>query len=460
MSRGRKLLFGSVGAGILLGVGVVWYLTPIAPIATGYAAKTLCSGTYVSGRSLEDVDGDLPPNPLVPLLRTSVDDSEGSVRTTLLGAWGSTAYLSAYGCTLAHERPGFAAPGPGPGAGPDPGSGPDRATPWPAGDGPAMLPAEVDAGALDAAIATAFTEDDADGRLRNTRAVVVVKGGELIAERYGDGFDADTPLLGWSMAKSVANAMVGRIVGSGRLALTDDGLREDWADDDRAGITLEHLLTMTSGLEFDEVYDPGTDATRMLFTPGGTADFAADKPLVAAPGTRWSYSSGTTNSLCAVAQDAIGAGPEMARELIFGPLGMTSVVMEADESGGLVCSSYLYATGRDWARFGQWFLQEGVWEEQQLLPAGWVSYSTTAVQLETENPYGAHWWLNVGPAGERRMPSVPDDAYWASGNEGQQVVIIPSEDLVVVRLGFSGAFSGVEWGLEPLLAGIIDATGS
>lgn len=452
MSRGHKVLIGVVAVVALLGAGVAWYLGPIAPVATGYAAKTICSGTYLSERAPDDVEGDLPDNPLVPLLRTSVDTSEGSVSTTLLGAWNSTAYVSAYGCTLADERPAFPPFGTS--------SEPDRSTPWPDGEGPATLPDEVDRDALDAAIATAFTEDDAEGRLRNTRAVVVIDDGELIAERYGDGFDADTRLLGWSMAKSVGNAIVGRLIGAGELTLGDAGLREEWADDDRAEITLEHLLTMTSGLAFEEIYEPGADATEMLFTPGSAADVGADQPLEAAPGTRWSYSSGTTNVLCGVAQEEIDAGPELARELVFGPLGMQTAIMESDVAGGLVCSSYLYATGRDWARFGQWFLQDGEWDDQQLLPEDWVAYSTTPVALETENPYGAHWWLNAGPTGELRMPSIPPDAYWASGNEGQQVVVVPSEDLVVVRLGFSGAFSGVDWGLEPLLAGVIDATSS
>jgi CubicO group peptidase (beta-lactamase class C family) len=196
----------------------------------------------------------------------------------------------------------------------------------------------------------------------------------------------------------------------------------------------------------------------MLFTPRDTGAYAADKPLLHPPGTRWEYSSGTTNILCDVAHQASGLGPEMAHELVFAPLGMTSAVLEPDVSGGLVCSSHLYATARDWARFGQWYLQDGEWDGEQLLPDGWVEYSTTPVDLPTENPYGAQWWLNEGPDGDLRMPSVPTDAYWASGNEGQQVVVIPSEDLVVVRLGFSGSFSGIQWGLEPMLAGIIDAT--
>lgn len=452
MSRARKVLLGLVALLVVLAAGVAWYLGPIAPIATGYAAKITCSGHVVSGRSVEDVAGDLPDNPLVPFLRTSADDDAGTVTSSLLGLWPSTAYATdGLGCTLAEERPAFA-PLPALPA-------PDPDAPWPAGDGPATVPDTVDADALDTAIATAFTEDDPEGRQRNTRAVVVVKDGELIAERYGEGFAADTPLLGWSMTKSVANAMVGRLVGDDRLDPEATGLLEAWADDDRSRISLDDLLRMSSGLAFEEVYDPGTDVTEMLFTPGDTGAYAAAQPLEAAPGTRWHYSSGTTNIVCDLAHEAAGLGPEMARELVFTPLGMTSAVLEPDASGGLVCSSYLYATARDWARFGQWFLQDGVWEGERLLPEGWVAYSTRPVETDPEEPYGAQWWLNAGSDVALRMPSVPQDAFWASGNEGQQVVVIPSEDLVVVRLGFSGEFGGIEWGLEPLLAGVIEATG-
>jgi CubicO group peptidase (beta-lactamase class C family) len=451
VSRGQKVLLSVVVLLTLLVAGVAWYLGPIAPIATGYAAKTVCSAHFVSDRSVDDGLGDLPSNPLVPLLRTTADDAAGSVSTSLLGLWRSTAYVSeGSGCTLAEQDPAFTTPTIAPG---------DAANRWPDGEGPAQLPGDVDGDALGAAIDTAFTEDDPEGRERNTRAVVVVHEGQLIAERYGDGFDADTPLLGWSMGKSIANAIVGRLVEGGQLDLDAADLLEVWADDERSEITLDQLLTMTSGLAFDEVYDPDTDATRMLFRPGDTGGYAADQPLVDTPGTAWSYSSGTTNIICDLAQEASGLGTELAHELVFAPLGMASAVVEPDASGGLVCSSFPYATARDWARFGQWFLQDGEWDGEQLLPAGWVDGSTTPVETaDADTPYGAQWWLNAGPDGQLRMPTVPADAYWASGNEGQQVVVVPSEDLVVVRLGFSGAFSGVEWGLEPMLGGIVDAT--
>ncbi len=451
MTRPRKL---GIVAGVILLLaiaGAALYLGPIAPIATGYAAKIACSGVFVSDRDLEDAAGDLPDNPLVPFLRLRTEQQPAAVRATLLGLWPSTAYhAEGTGCTLAADAPEFADLAAA--------SVAEPAAAWPEGDGPlGPLPSDVDAQALDAAIDLAFVEDDPQGRARNTRAVVVARDGELLAERYAEGFAADTPLLGWSMAKSVAGALTGVAVHAGELTVDDEVVRPGWEDDDRATITVRHLLTMTDGLAFEEVYDPDTDATQMLFTPGDVGGFAAAKPLLHAPGTHWSYSSGTTNILCDVLQEAGATGVGLAHERLFTPLGMTSAVMEADASGGLVCSSFLYATARDWARFGQLYLDDGMWEGRRLLADGWVEDSFTPVEQAEETPYGYQWWLNEGPDGQLRMPSVPSDAAWASGNEGQQVVVIPSEGLVVVRLGFSGAFSGVDWGLEPMLAAIIEA---
>jgi CubicO group peptidase (beta-lactamase class C family) len=453
MGSGRKTLIGTF---VLLGLavaGVAIYLNPIAPIATGYAAKLTCSGVFLSGRTAADVGDDLPDNPLVPFLRTAVDVSAGTVRTSLLGLWPSTAYLGdGTGCTLAESDPRLPAV-------PDVAvSDPDA--PWPVGSrGPVADPPDVDGEGLSAAIDGAFTEDDPQGRERNTRAVVVAHRGELVAERYAgeDGIGPDTALLGWSMGKSVAGALVGRAVGAGLLAVDDPVGWPGWEGGGRADITVEHLLTMTSGLAFEEVYDPGTDATRMLFTPGDTGDYAADQPLEHPPGSHWSYSSGTANLLCDVVQGSTGHGPELAHDQLFEPLGMTTAVVEADESGGLVCSSFVYASARDWARFGQLYLDDGVWQGERLLPEGWVDASTQPVEESAALGYGYQWWLNGAPDGSLRMPDVPADAFWASGNEGQQVVVVPSEELVVVRLGYSPAFDGVRWGLEPLLAGVIDA---
>lgn len=455
MTRGRLLAVALGGVLVVAVVGAGVYLAPIGPIATGYAAKISCSGHFVGGRPFEQAILDLPDNPLRPFLRADVDEAAGTVSTSLVGLYRSTAwYTPGAGCTLADERPELTVTPVQPHRA-------DAGAEWPRGDAvdtaAAVAAQGLDADALTRAVDGAFAEDDPAGR-KNTRAVVVVHDGRIVAERYADGFDAETRLLGWSMGKSVANAIVGRLVDQGVLAVADDDLLPRWSGDARADITVDDLLHMTSGLAFAEVYEPDTDATRMLFTPGDTAAYAAAKELVAAPGTRWSYSSGTTNILCDVAHDASGLGVAMARELVFAPLGMDSAIIEPDASGGLVCSSFPYATARDWARFGQWYLQDGRWEGEQLLPEGWVAYSTRPVEVGSEQPYGAHWWLNEGAGGQQRMPDVPADAFWASGNEGQQTVVIPSADLVVVRLGFTSDFAGIAWGLEPLVAGVVDAT--
>jgi hypothetical protein len=424
-----------------------WFLRPIAPIATGYAAKMLCSGVFVSERPADAVTDDFPDNPLVPFLRTSVDESSGRVDATLLGVWGSTAWFTpGYGCTLAEQRPDLP-PATEVQAG-------QPAVPWPFGDaGPRSTPPE-----LAAAIDTAFREDDPDDRIKDTRAVVVVHEGRLVAERYAEGIEADTPLIGWSMTKSVTNALTGRLVARGVIGIDQTDLLPMWASDDRRNISVEHLLHMATGLEFEEVYDPGTDATRMLFRPGDTGEYAASKPLAAPPGSRWHYSSGNTNILCDVLHREADADADLFRELIFAPLGMHTTVLELDSSGDPVCSSNLYASAKDWARVGQWFLQDGFWNGERLLPDGWVAYSTSPARLDTgDTPYGAHWWLNSGPVATRRMPSVPADAYWASGNEGQQLVVVPSEELVIVRLGRSVDFDSIDWGLEELVAGVIAA---
>ncbi len=443
---------------VALAVGVAWYLAPIGPIATGYAAQVGCGVHLVAERPIRDVIPELPDNPLVPLLRVDAP-GDGTFHADLLGAYGSTAVVTEDGgCRLVAERDAAAL------ATTDPVTLDPVADDLevPAEPDTAAAAAGLDRDALAAALDGAFTEDGDPETEVGTRAVVVVHDGTVVAERYADGFGPDTRLLGWSMTKSIANAITGALVADGAIALGDDDLWPGWRDDPddaRREITVEHLLTMTDGLAFDEVYDPDTDATRMLFRPGDTAAYAADKPLEAVPGERWEYSSGTTNLLCDALARADGGDPStLAARRVFAPLGMTSAVLGTDASGDPVCSSYAYATARDWARFGLLYLQDGTWAGQRVLPEGWVESSTSPVPLETENPYGASWWLNTDAEGTTRMPSVPTDAFWASGTEGQQVVVLPTHDLVVVRLGLTRGYDGIDWGLEPLLAGIIEAT--
>ncbi len=373
---GTLVLFGAIGAGI--------YLGGVAPVATGYAARIGCSFVHLQGQPVADLEPELPPNPLVPYLRPTAD--ERGVSVTLLGLWESRAIITDTGGCQQID--------------PSDDDPPLDALEVEYGADDVTIPTDLDAAAVTAgfdpaalaATLDAAFEEDADPLTEvGTRAIAVLADGVLIAEQYAAPFDADTPLLGWSMTKSVADALTGRLVELGVVDTSDTNLREDWADDDRSEISVQHLLTMTDGLQFDEVYEVDTDATQMLFTVRGAGDFAAEKPLADPPGTRWEYSSGTTNILCTMlgnrAEDAGIAGRSvMLTDLLFGPLAMTSATVGTDVTNTPVCSSFGYATARDWARFGQFYLQDGVWGGERLLPFGWVAASTTPVAADRQSP--------------------------------------------------------------------------
>ncbi len=291
---------------------------------------------------------------------------------------------------------------------------------------------------------------DDGGPLATTYAVVVVHGGAIVAERYGgqlehfdrppDAVTPETRLLSWSMAKSMLHAVVGLLVGDGVLDLDAPAGVPEWADPDdpRHAITLRHLLAMRDGLDFVEDYvdERVSDVIEMLFGAGqdDMAHFAADRPLAAPPGTRFNYSSGTSNIISAVVARAVGHGaPYEAylRARLFGPIGMHSAEPEFDQTGTWVASSYVRATARDFARFGVLYLRDGTWGGLRLLPRGWVDYGRTIESVDPEDgPYGAHWW---GVEGDSR------GTFRASGYEGQSITICPTHDLVVVRLGKTAA---------------------
>jgi CubicO group peptidase (beta-lactamase class C family) len=291
-------------------------------------------------------------------------------------------------------------------------------------------------------VADAFRESPGTAP-RRTRAVVVVHGGRIIAERYASGYGPHTRFTGWSMTKSVTNALVGILAGRGALAVSATHLRPEWTGpgDARAAISLHHLLTMSSGLQFDESYSPRGGATRMLFVAPDAAAVAAASGLSHEPGAHWSYSSATTNIISAVVRSTFRSQEDylaFPRRALFEPTGMSSAVLEPDPAGTFVGSSFMYATARDWARFGLLYLEDGVWNGERILPEGWVEYSVSPAAAAPLGRYGAQWWLNAGePADTTRRfwPQLPRDVFWASGFQGQYVAVVPSRDLVVVRLG-------------------------
>ncbi|KWI57173.1 serine hydrolase [Burkholderia ubonensis] len=455
----KPLLRRAAALALIAALGYAGYtLSRLAPIATGYAAKTLCSGVFVSGRpaaSVIDVDIMAGVHPLLKLVHPSVDPARHLARATFAGfAAREAVFRPGLGCTLAL----------GPSTDALPAALPDPAPPPPA---PAAAPAPddgVDAHKLQTALDRAFDEPD-PARPRRTRAVVVLHRGRVIAERYAPGFSADMPLPGWSMTKSVTAALIGMLVAQHKLSPDASALLPEWRDagDPRARITLDELLRMTSGLRFNEDYDdPLSDVAVMLFTQPDTARFASAKPLAAPPGTRWHYSSGTSAILARVMRDAMG-GTEtdylaFPQHALFAPLGMRNAFFEPDASGTLASASFMYASARDWAQFGQLLLQDGVWDGKRLLPEGWVRYMARATPQAPRQEFGAHLWVKVPEPfndPDPHAPALPADAFHAVGHEGQFVSVVPSRQLVIVRLGLSRPEAA--WNHEAFVARVLDA---
>ncbi len=451
---------------VALGFGYTHYVRPMLRVATGYTAKMVCSEHFVAGFTVEQVLRDLPDNPLVPYLRVQVDEANGLATATLWG-WleGQTAiYRPNLGCTL------LAGPGPYATAPLElpPAAAPNPDAPWPYGEASTIrnTAAGSDIPALAQALERAFAEPD-PARPRHTRAVLVAWRGQLVGERYAEGITPQTPLLGWSMTKSVTSALVGIYLARQGIQVTDPAPAPEWRarpDDPRQAITWEHLLRMTSGLDFREDYaDLRADVLQMLYNTGDMGAYTARRPLAQPPGTWWNYTSGSTNLLARLVRLGFGGDPEelaaywrFPYETLFWPLGMHTAVLEPDASGSWVGSSYMYASARDWARFGLLYLQDGVWDGQQILPPGWVAFSTQ-VTAASGGEYGAHWWLNRGTADDpnaRPWPDLPEDAFAALGHDGQAVLVIPSREVVIVRLGLSRYDT---WDLNELGRDVLEA---
>jgi len=451
----RRLLRGAAALVALAALAGGALVVRLGPIGAGFTAKQLASAVFVSGREPDEVlASDLAPDELSALLHlcaSEVDRERGRVRARFLGLFEREAvHRPGRGVTLAIEAP---APLPAPSPRPAP-AAPDAL--WPEGERVALdaLPAGVDGARLEAALDAAFAEPDPE-RPRRTRAVVVVWRGRILAERYADGFTAETPQHGWSMTKTVVAALVGVLVREGRWALDAPVPVPEWPEGDpRAAITLEQLLQMRSGLEFDESYSPLTDVTEMLFAASDAGAYAAAKPLAHPPGEVWSYSSGTTNLLCRAMAETLGpAYPDFPRAALFGPLGMRSALVEVDAAGHFVGSSFGWATPRDWARFGLLWVEDGVWAGERILPDGWVDDATRPAP-GSGGAYGAHLWLRLR-ADSAAEDALPDDAFHAAGHDGQLLTMIPSRELVVVRLGLTRARRA--WDQAALLGDVLAA---
>jgi CubicO group peptidase (beta-lactamase class C family) len=422
-------------------VGLVFFLWKALPIISGFGAKALCSDIFLSGRPAADVIAqDLQSFPL-GVASYSVDMQDSSVVASVFGlARKKAIFRSGLGATLISgmseadlraQRMVLAERSP---------INQDSLA-WPDGDRVVdSLPAGLDKRLLDSVVADLFYQ----GAMHHqpTRALVVLYNGQLVAERYAAGFTKNTEQNGWSMTKSITNALLGILVGQGRLDINTPAPVEAWKNDERRAITIEDLMHMSSGLRWWEFYAAPSDATNMLFKSASMGAFAEGSPLRYAPGDHFTYSSGSANILSAVIRKTVG-DQEYYRfpyEQLFYKIGMLHTILEPDAGGTFVGSSYCYATARDWARFGLLYLQDGQWDGERILPPGWVPFTTTAIAARNTGrggKYGALWWLNAADPGKplnRVYPHVPEDCFSCQGFDGQFVWVIPSKKLVVVRL--------------------------
>ena len=312
---------------------------------------------------------------------------------------------------------------------------------WPEAD----LPGDVDGRTLAGAVAELFAASGRGG-LGDTRALLVVRGGSIVFERYAEGFGRDSRFQSWSMAKSITNALVGILVREGKLDIEAPAPVAVWRSpgDPRGAITLRHMLRMSSGLaNEDEGTRSDSFVARTLFGDRvhDMAAFNADAPLVHEPGIHWAYSTGTSILIASIAGRAIGSTREATRGYLrrelFDPLGMKSAMPEFDEAGTFVGGAHFHATARDYARFGLLYLRDGRFDGRRILPVGWVDFSRTPAPAANNGDYAGHFWLSL-PPGPDQFPSLTDaprGTFSANGNEGQFIIVVPSHDLVVVRLG-------------------------
>lgn len=436
-----------------------------AEIALGSAVKRLCSSVLVGGRTVDHVMANELGSPALSTADFTFDDD---IVTGAMAVNGDTMTVSALyrdqiGCTLLKDvsaislRAQF-----------DPAlypAKPDVADqPWPIGNQVA-LPENVpgfDMQAVHAAVDQAFEDIEPDQNI-DTRAVLVIHDGNIIAEQYAEPFTADMPQLGWSMTKTVTAALTGILGADGLLHVNAGANVPEWRNDgdERRNITLEHLLHMTSGMQYSEVYTAGSmsDVILMLYTTGDTAAFTIDKPLAHTPGSTFYYNSGTSNIIARIQRQLFTNFQDyfnFPQERLFSKLGMTSAVIEPDASGTFVGSSYMYATPRDWAKFGLLYLQDGMWNGERILPEGWVDYSVTPAPAAERGQYGVQMWLNAGAPDDpdnRPLPNLPADMYYLSGFEGQNILMFPDQDLIVMRMGVTTSGPRPVWTLaEQVLA--------
>ena len=428
----KKRILRILGIILVLGLaGGIYYIHLLTPIITGYAAKNLASGVFVGNRTQESVEGTDLNFSFIKFTSNTVDFEKKEVTSRFLWATSKAIYIEGFGCTLVRgdeneirNRPYNIVALPN--------VNPDTIA-WPAGDKLAdTIPASIDQMKLNNAIIAAFKDTVGN---KGTFAVAIAYKNQLIAEKYKDGFSGKNRFLSWSMAKSFTHALVGIMVKKGLIDIKQTADIPAWKNDKRTRITIENLMHMNSGLEWNENYGNLSDVTLMLHKSTDMAEFTYNKSLVTRPDSVWVYNSGATNIVSYLIRKKINNDAEyyaFPRKELFNPIGMRSAIFETDASGTFVGSSYIYATMRDYVRFGLLYLNKGNWLGNQILPEGWTDNAMQPAN-GSKGQYGSFFWLNQS----NDYPDVPKDLFMCRGHDGQFIYIIPSLELVVVRTGFS-----------------------
>ncbi|WP_108804635.1 serine hydrolase [Aquimarina sp. Aq107] len=432
MKRFKKILgYGFIVIVGLLVVAIFWNY-PKLTILSGYSAKNMASSVFIGNRSVEFTD--INDNNFAPvnLAEDQVNMTEKSAVASVFGLNERKAiYREGLGSVVIDddfdENASYLIP--------------NRRKiktnlPFPYGDLPQKdtVFSAVDYQKIANMVSSVFDKEGES--IQKTRAVLVIHKDQIIAEKYADGLDENSVLLGWSMTKSILATNYGILQKQGKIDINDKAPIKEWEDDERKEITISNLLQMNCGLEWDEDYGSISDATTMLYLDKDMTKPQIYKEAIHKPNEYWYYSSGVSNLLSGILRGHFDSYQEYLdfpyREFID-KIGMHSMLIETDMAGNYVGSSYAWATVRDWAKFGLLYLHKGNWNGEQIFNSEWVDYVTTPTAT-SEGDYGGHFWLNAGGF----YPDAPKDMYSANGFQGQRVFIIPSKDLVIVRFGLVG----------------------
>lgn len=402
------------------------YLANAPEVATGIGARLACSMHYVMEQDPEQIAKDIKVySPMLAYLDYEYDPENKSVSARIAGVERSASWLPKIGCALDYEgieRPetawvrDFTV---------------KAAAPWPHGYEVSTINP-----AMQTKLDSMLIEDNKLGM--DTRALLVVHQGKIVAESYAEGYDERSLFLGWSMSKSITALLAGWMVQQGKMNVLEMALFPEWMNDERRTISIMNLLQMTDGLAYDEVYSPGETAPAMLFQSPDVTDYMLSLPLRHTPGEHYNYSSGSTNLVMKLIQQRLARDPYEAIQIIdskfFKPLGLDSFIYETDSHGTLMGSAYMYANARDWAKIGQLMLNGGHLNNYYVVTPEWVRESLQVNASINQQNFGYNWWLNQP---QTRWKDLAPTAYTAKGNREQRVMVLPDHELVIVRLGWS-----------------------